>query len=101
MDICFRHLDALSAPPLHRKEGKGKVEALPDYVRRHEQSLLAETLPLPASPYKGEEDFEIGSSVEDGEAGVVSLRGAAISSLDWARDPEQIEGQRVFMSSAG
>ena len=29
---------------------------------RHEQSLLAGTLPLPASPYKGEE-FEIGSSL--------------------------------------
>ncbi len=31
----------------------------------------------------------------------VSLRGPAISSLDWARDPEQVEGQRTVMNSAG
>ena len=64
MDTCFRHLDSLSTPLLG-KERKGNVDALPDYVRRHEQSLLAGTLPLPASPYKGEEDFEIGSVLFD------------------------------------
>jgi hypothetical protein len=40
----------------------------------------------------------IGSS---GLRALVSRRGSAISSLDWARDPEQVEGRRTVMNNAG
>jgi hypothetical protein len=31
----------------------------------------------------------------------VSLGDSTISSLDWARDPEQVEGRRTVMNNAG
>ncbi len=59
----------LSAPQafvcsLLRKEGKGRSkiwQAIMAMFGRHQKEQIAKTLPLPASPYKGEVGFEIDS----------------------------------------